>query len=243
MNPEIIFEDEDLIILNKPTGWIVNEAKTTGNNPVVQSWLKRNFSYKISRSSDLRSGIVHRLDKDTSGILVVAKNVPMFERLQLQFKERIVEKVYLALSHGLLKPEVGSINVPVGRLPWNRERFGIVPGGREALTNYKVQDYFRTNSETRTREDYSLLQLNPKTGRTHQIRIHLKYLGHPIVSDLFYVGRKTFRKDVLWCPRLFLHAARISFMHPTKNKIIAYHSDLPKELKEVLDKLVKITTT
>ncbi|MBU0569349.1 RluA family pseudouridine synthase, partial [Patescibacteria group bacterium] len=181
MEPGIIFQDDYLLILDKPSGWIVNEATTTKDTPVIQTWLKTNFDYEIAKNSEFRSGFVHRIDKETSGILVVAKTKQAFRNLQEQFKQRTAAKTYTALTHGKIEIEEGVINVPVGRLPWNRERFGVLPGGRSAETFYKVIAGYMLHTTC-----YSLLELFPKTGRTHQIRIHLKYLGHSIVSDDFY---------------------------------------------------------
>lgn len=231
MEPQAIFEDEQLLILDKPSGWVVNEAETTKHQKVVQRWL-RNMAYPLARLPGMRSGIVHRLDKETSGILIVAKTEKTFTNLQKQFKVRKVQKTYLALVHGNLEPKKGSVNAPVGRLPWNRKRFGVLPGGREAVTDYKVGSYYSLHTT-----HYTLLTLYPKTGRTHQIRIHLKYLGHPIVGDEFYAGRKTARADRVWCPRLFLHASEISFSHPKTGRIVSYKSHLPKDLKYSLKKL------
>jgi len=232
--PEVIFEDEEIMVLNKPSGWIVNDSATVGEQPVIQSWIKSNFKFPIAGSKDQRNGIVHRLDKETSGCLVVAKTGDAFENLQGQFKERRVEKTYLALAHGKVFPAKDEINVPVGRLPWRRDRFGVLPGGRDSLTHYKLVTYYSKGSD-----DYSLLALKPKTGRTHQIRIHLKYLGYPIVSDEFYAGRRTAREDRKWCPRLFLHAKGISFFHPKTNKKVSFEADLHKDLQEALDSLEK----
>ena len=235
MEPKIIFEDEELLILDKPSGWIVNDAQTVGEQPVVQKWLEANFDYELSAESELRSGIVHRLDKETSGILLVAKTQGSFDNLQAQFKNRQVEKSYQALIHGKLELKEGGISVPVGRLPWRRDRFGVIPGGRESETKYKAKGYFEFDKKV-----YTLVDLYPKTGRTHQIRIHLKYLGHPIVSDTFYAGRKSARADRKWCPRLFLHASNISFEHPSQNKKVFFETALPIELSQVLDKLTPI---
>ena len=174
---------------------------------------------------------MHRLDKETSGILIVAKTKKAFENLQQQFKDRKISKTYTALVHGQVEPKEGTIEAPVGRLPWRRDRFGVLPGGREATTGYKVREYYK---------DYTLLELKPKTGRTHQIRIHLKHLGHPVVADTFYAGRKTARADRLWCPRLFLHASGISFTHPETGKEISFKSKLPADLLQVLTNLKKV---
>ena len=225
--PKIIFEDEVLLVLDKPAGWITNDASTTTNQPVVQTWLRENFKYSLIGDRERRDGIVHRLDKETSGILLVAKTQEVFDVLQSQFKERKVTKNYLALAHGEIKPEEGEIIASVGRLPWRRQRFGVLPGGREAKTRYKVIRYYDTK-----REKFSWVELYPKTGRTHQIRIHLKFIGHPIVGDFFYAGRKTARADRTWCLRLFLHASAITFFHPQTGKEVSFKSKLPEDLEK-----------
>jgi 23S rRNA pseudouridine1911/1915/1917 synthase len=238
MEPKIIFQDEVILILDKPSGWIVNNAGTTGSQPVIQSWLDKNFDYSLVKNSDYRSGIVHRLDKETSGLLLVAKTKEAFSVLQQEFKDREVKKTYTTLVHGKVEPKEGNIEVPVGRLPWRRDRFGILPGGRESQTKYKVLSIWYKESKN-NKEYFSLVEAFPKTGRTHQIRIHFKYLNHPVVSDEFYAGRKTARNDRLWCPRLFLHASRISFIHPGKNSLIEFKSDLTKDLVDCI-KLLQI---
>lgn len=232
MEPKIIFEDEFILVIDKPAGWIVNDASTTNGQPTLQSWIAKNFKFQIANDKLFRSGIVHRLDKETSGLLLVAKTKEVFENLQAQFKNREVKKTYTALVHGKVAPldssasnGVGIIKAPVGRLPWRRDRFGVLPGGREATTRYKVIRYYDIKNE-----NFTLLELYPQTGRTHQIRIHLKYLGHPIVSDEFYAGRKTARNDRKWCPRLFLHAGKIAFKHPINGERLEFVSDLPNDL-------------
>lgn len=237
MEPQVIFEDRSLLILDKPTGWIVNEAQTTRKSPVVQTWIKDKYGFDIAGSREFRSGIVHRLDKETSGVLVIAKDESSFSAIQKQFKERKVKKIYLALAHGEIEIDEDTINVPVGRLTWNRERFGVMPGGRLAETKYVLKSKY---TNPKTKEILTLLKLHPKTGRTHQIRIHLKYIGHPIVADEFYSGRKTAREDRRWCPRLFLHAGEIEFQHPYTGKRVKYSSKLPDDLEVSLKTLKKI---
>ncbi|HLE48553.1 MAG TPA: RluA family pseudouridine synthase [Patescibacteria group bacterium] len=242
-NPQIIYKDTDLIIIDKPSGWVVNRAESV-KVPTVQDWLDSELDFKkeVGESKNLknnpaddftgRSGIVHRIDKETSGLLLIARNENSFKKLQDQFAKRIVEKTYICLVHGKLDMPEGIIDAPVGRLPWNRERFGVLPGGRNALTRYKlIREYIRE------KEYFSLLEIYPKTGRTHQIRIHMKHLGHPIVSDTFYAGRKTARNDRQWCGRIFLHAAKITFIQPTKEKQIIISTPLPVDLSQVIKNL------
>lgn len=236
MDIKTLFENKELMVISKPSGWVVNSAQTTKNNPVVQDWVAKNFSFETAKDFEFRNGIVHRLDKETSGVLIIAKTKLAFKALQEQFKNREVEKTYIALVHGIVEPEKGEINVEVGRLPWNRERFGILPGGRVSQTHYETLKTF----EDEQGEKFSLLKLLPKTGRTHQIRIHLKHIHHPIVADTFYAGRKTSRKDRKWCPRLFLHSKSIEFTDPTSSKKIEVECDLPKDLEIVLKSLKEI---
>jgi 23S rRNA pseudouridine1911/1915/1917 synthase len=232
MDPKIIFQDESLFVIDKPSGWITNDADTTKEQPTVQTWVRDNFDYPLKGNTEYRDGIVHRLDKETSGILLIAKTKDAFERLQAEFKDRGVKKTYTALLHGKVTPVEGEINATVGRLPWRRDRFGVIPGGRESKSLYKVLSFYPGNNA-----GHSLVEFHPQTGRTHQIRIHSKYIGHAIVADEFYAGRKTARNDKLWCPRLFLHAKGIEFKHPTSGKIVSFDSKLPKELESVISNL------
>lgn len=233
MEPKIIYQDDSLFVIDKPAGWIVNEASTVKNQPTIQSWLNRNFQFPISNNPDMRYGIVHRLDKETSGVMLIAKTKDTFEKLQAEFKNREVQKTYIALLHGKLEGE-GTIEAEVGRLPWRRDRFGILAGGRKSVTNYKVIEFIKGE-----RGGYSLVEFYPKTGRTHQIRVHAKHIGHAIVSDEFYAGRKTARNDRKFCPRLFLHAAAIKFIHPETRKEVEFKSPLPEDLQTTLDVLQK----
>lgn len=238
MNIKIIYEDDDLLVIDKPAGITVNKSDTTKNQFTIQEWAEEKLEIHDAHldtvnDSDFynRGGIVHRLDKETSGILIIAKNVNSFDTVQKQFKEREVKKMYISLAHGEIKPAVGEINVPVGRLPWNRKQFGIFPGGRESKTLYKV---LKNYLNSKTKEKLTLVELYPHSGRTHQIRVHLKYIGHPVFSDFLYAGRKTARKDRSILPRVVLHAAKIKFTHPTKGGRIAFESPLPDELSLVL---------
>ncbi len=229
----ILYEDDDLLVVNKPPGVVVNRAESV-KGETVQDWarLRQGFGGQAENDgSDFysRAGIVHRIDKETSGILLIAKNPVAFSELQRQFKERLVKKTYLALVHGKLVPAEGEIRAPVGRLPWNRERFGILPGGKEAVTRYQVRLSLMTHDE-----EVSFVELYPETGRTHQIRVHLKYINHPIVGDFLYAGRKTSRDDRTWAPRVMLHAWKITFFHPTTGKEVAIESPIPDDMKRII---------
>jgi 23S rRNA pseudouridine1911/1915/1917 synthase len=230
---KIIYQDQDILVLDKPSGVTVNKAETTKGELTVQDWLMREHPLEnpLNNQSDFykRNGFVHRIDKETSGILIVAKNIESFENLQAQFKERKVSKTYVALVHGNISIKEGEIVVPVGRLPWNRKKFGVLAGGKEASTYYKVLEAFE--------KPFTLLELNPKTGRTHQIRVHLKYFNHPIFGDSLYAGRKISRDDRKILGRLFLHAQKITFYHPKTGNKVDFESPLPFELKNVLDNL------
>jgi 23S rRNA pseudouridine1911/1915/1917 synthase len=254
--PHILFEDEALLVLDKPANMTVNIADTTVGQETVQDWIEeheaskgedRYRKYRMEHVSApdtpdafpsltdtflSRAGIAHRLDKETSGILLVAKTPESFAELQRQFKERVVKKIYTALAHGEIKVGEGEINVPVGRLPWNRKQFGVVAGGRESVTKYKVLEVKHLRKEA-----LSLVELYPQTGRTHQIRVHLKHIGHPIFSDFLYGGRKTARDDRKLLPRVFLHASKIEFAHPITGERVHFGSPLPQELRKFLNGL------
>lgn len=229
----VVFEDDDLIVVNKEAGITVNRSETTIHQFTLQDLLEKENKINTDGEDQEfidRSGIVHRLDKETSGLILVAKNTNVFENLQAQFKERTIEKSYIALAHGDILPKTGEINVPIGRLPWNRKRFGVIAGGRPANTFYEVIETILVGDET-----LSLVRLFPKTGRTHQIRVHLKYINHPIVGDPLYGGRKTSRADRKELERFFLHAEAISFTHPVSGERMYFKADLPVELKTLLE--------
>lgn len=232
-NLDIIFENENLLVVNKPSGVVVNRSETTNGN-TLQDLIENNIEVSHQEEPEFidRSGIVHRLDKETSGAIIIAKDSDSFATLQAQFKSRTVEKEYVALSHGKILPKEGEINASIGRLPWNRKRFGVLAGGREAVTLYKVEKFYKLNNESLT-----LVNLFPKTGRTHQIRVHLKYIGYPIFSDSLYAGRKIARNDRKILNRIFLHAKKISFVDPLSKEKITCVANLPQELSSLLEKL------
>jgi len=237
--PQIIFEDEFLLCLVKPSGMVVNRAETAKEN-TLQDWLEDYFKSKnqeeVLGEDGLgiggRAGIVHRLDKETSGVLLVAKTFLSFENLQLQFKERKVLKKYLALSHGKVAGKEGIIEADIARNPQNRRKYGVFLSGRDAKTEFKLRGYY-----SKEKELFSFLEVFPKTGRTHQIRVHLKHIGHPIVSDTVYAGSKRARSDRKWCSRLFLHAFSIFFAHPQTGNSLEFKTDLPTDLSSALSSL------
>ena len=259
MTPQIIFEDDSFLVIDKPAGLTVNRSETTKNEETVQSWIEKNFSFDklripsgvegdfpLANNDLLRNGLVHRLDKETSGLLLVAKTSEAFENLQKQFKERKVKKTYLALAHGKVEPNEGVIEASISRSPFDRKKFGVFLGGREAKTKYKILSYYRLVTGPVPRfpparatrpQGFTLLELTPETGRTHQIRVHLKFIGHPIVGDEKYAGRKTARSDRQWCPRQFLHAASLSFNHPLIGQRVEFSSKLPSDLQLAMMKL------
>lgn len=240
--PKIIFEDSSILLLDKPADLVVNRVESVRRN-TIQDWLEKRPSFRTlkpssKRNADFikRAGLIHRLDKETSGLLLVAKTPRAFENLQRQFKERQVEKRYLALVHGVVEPKEGIIQAAISRSPFRRKRFGVFLGGRKAETKYKVIS-LKSKIFRGEKKFYSLLEARPTTGRTHQIRVHLRHIGHPIVGDEKYSGRKTARTTRRWCPRQFLHASYLAFIHPETGKRVDFNSALARELRGTLDSL------
>ena len=220
---DIIYEDEDILVVNKPAGMVVHPAAGHWQGTLVNALLGY-MPGLASIGGELRPGIVHRLDKDTSGLVVVAKNDRAHRYLQRQFRARQVEKVYLALVEGVPKEPRGVIIAPIGRDPTQRKRMGVVTGGREAETEYRVERSF---------PQHSLLEVRPRTGRTHQVRVHLAYIGHPVVGDRVY-GR---RKPTVPLGRQFLHAQRLAFRLPKDDQSREFLVPLPADLIQVLELL------
>jgi 23S rRNA pseudouridine1911/1915/1917 synthase len=212
---------------------VVNNAKSV-KSETVQDWFKSkisNFKFQISNSEFMeKGGVVHRLDKDTSGVMVLAKNEQTYEKLKSQFLERKTQKTYLALVHGKMPQESGIISAPIDRHPKDSHKFAVSDNpSRTAITEWKVLKVLSAKGQV-----LSLLELSPHTGRTHQLRVHMQHLHHPIVSDPIYGWKKSLKDDLKFCPRLFLHAKTLSFVHPTTNKEVSFESDLPEVLQSVL---------
>jgi 23S rRNA pseudouridine1911/1915/1917 synthase len=210
----IIFEDSDLLVVDKPAGMTVHPSPGHAHHTLVNALLAH-CSDLAGVGGVLRPGIVHRLDKDTSGLLLVAKNDRAHADLSRQLKERLVEKRYLALVTGRLEPAEGVIEGAIGRDPRNRKRMAIVEGGRPSRTAYHVREYL---------DGLTLVEIAPSTGRTHQIRVHLADVGHPVVGDALY-GRKSSLVG-----RQFLHAYHIAFRHPADGRSVSFESPLPDDL-------------
>ncbi len=232
---DVRYEDDDLLVVNKPAGMVTHPAPGHMHGTLVNALLHHIPDLKGIGGVE-RPGIVHRLDKDTSGLLVVAKNDVAHRFLQEQFKERTVEKRYLALVFGFLTPRRGRIEAPIGRDPRHRQRMAVVPPGkgREAVTEYVVLKYYR-EAITTHRLPFTLTQASPKTGRTHQIRVHLAYIGHPIVGDKVYGHRK----QPLPLGRHFLHAGYLRFRRPRDGEWVEVEAELPDDLQRVIDMLVE----
>ena len=221
---DILYEDADLVLLNKPPGEVVHPAPGHPTGTLVQALLAH-CTDLTGVGGRLRPGIVHRLDKDTSGLLLVAKNDRAFRALQEQFKAREVRKAYLALVHGHLREPAGRIEAPIGRDPRSRQRMAVVPGGRPAVTRYRV---------LRTVGPYTLVLALPVTGRTHQVRVHFAFLGHPVAGDALYGPRR----GPFPFPRQFLHAWCLGFRHPSTGEWMQVQAPLPADLRAVLRALV-----
>jgi 23S rRNA pseudouridine1911/1915/1917 synthase len=223
---DVVYEDDDLLIVNKQAGLVVHPAPGHWQGTLVNALMARGDHYG-GIAGVARPGIVHRLDRDTSGLLIVARNDAAQAGVMAQLKARRVRKTYLALAQGSVAASVGRIEAPVGRDPKDRKRMAVVPDGRASTTGYRVRERFR---------DWTLLELDLVTGRTHQIRVHLAALGHPVAGDPVY-GTGTSRKGPDGLERLFLHAWRLELVSPTSAKLVRVEAPLPATLEAVLDGL------
>lgn len=220
---DIVYEDADILVVNKPAGMVVHPAHGHASGTLVNAVLAHCPELE-GVGGEQRPGIVHRLDKDTSGLIVIAKNDRAHRELQRQFKAREVIKAYLALVEGRVSPQQGLIEAPIGRDPVHRQRMAVVRNGRAAVTRYRVLETF---------PEYTLVEAEPVTGRTHQIRLHLAFIGHPVVGDRVY-GR---RRQRLSLNRHFLHAHRLTLTLPGTGERRTFIAPLPPELEKVLNGL------
>lgn len=247
MEIPIIFEDNEIVVIDKPSGVVCNRAETV-KEETLQDWFLPKLvfdSHSGGQGDDLkyfreRSGLVHRLDRETSGVMVMAKTVEAFVILLKQFKDREVQKEYRALTHGIWKAPAGEISLPIGRRRDDRKKMGVREDGRESVTDYAVLSEYTSwafpselKVDDRGYAGFSLVSFKPKTGRTHQIRVHSKQMGHPIVGDMDYAGRKRSREDRKWTKRVMLQAQKLEFNHPRNGKRISFESK-NEEVQEVL---------
>lgn len=214
---DVVFEDKDLIVINKPQGMVTHPAKGFYKGTLVNALLHHCKDSLSGINGVLRPGIVHRLDKETSGLIIVCKNDKAHAEIAKQFQEKKVKKYYLALVHGKVQYDKGTINKPIGRDKIQRHKMAVVHGGRPAITHYKVVE---TLHATPQKQVYTLLECSPETGRTHQIRVHLKSIGHPVVGDKTY-GKKLDKETMM------LHAYRLIFIHPKTKKEIKLETETP----------------
>jgi 23S rRNA pseudouridine1911/1915/1917 synthase len=216
---DVVYEDDDMVVINKPAGLVVHPAPGHEGHTLVNALLARYPA--LSSQGGERPGIVHRLDRDTSGLILVALNQAAKRALQAQFKERTVTKTYLALVEGVLEPPSGAIEAPIGRDPRDRKRMAVVTKGRPARTTYQVREYY---------DRFTLVEVGLETGRTHQIRVHMAAIGHPVVGDAIY-GSRT---QDLPIGRQFLHAWRLGLTHPATGDRLTYTAPLPPDLWSAL---------
>jgi len=222
---DVVYEDEHLLVVNKPAGIIVHPGTGQAEGSLLAAVLAYRPDIVAANADSERPGIVHRLDRDTSGLLLVAATAEAQRSLRAQFKARTVSKTYLALVHGHLDPVVGAIEAPIARDGHRRTRMAVSPEGRYARTEYRVLDHL---------PGVSYIEVKLLTGRTHQIRVHLSAIGYPVVGDKVY-GRRRARPQA---PRQFLHSHRLGFKHPASGETIEFTSPLPQDLQEVLDRLM-----
>ena len=222
MNLDVIYEDDDLLVVNKPQGMVVHPASSY-HEPTLVHGLLHQIEELSSINGVIRPGIVHRIDKDTSGLLVVAKNDKAHQILSDDLKEHDIARDYIALVYGRFEENEGSINAPIMRHPKNRLKMAVLAEGKHAITHFKVIERF---------EKYTLLSCQLETGRTHQIRVHLSYIHHPIVGDPIYGP-----KDTIGSTGQFLHAEKLSFMHPIKKEQMTFTAEMPQVFKDFLSKL------
>jgi len=230
---DVLYEDQTIAAIHKPAGMVVHPAAGIATGTLVNAVLAR-WPQTEQVGSRVRAGIVHRLDKDTSGVIVIAKTESARRNLVAQFKARTVQKQYVALVYGIPATPTGQIDAPIGRDPHQRKQMAVIHGGRPAITFYKVVQSYGVAQAFRS---MSYLALYPKTGRTHQLRVHLAFIKHPIVGDRVYGPRKSGFNGPVQLDRQFLHAEALTLVSPATGQPITIHAPLPADLQAVLDYL------
>ncbi|HEV7767193.1 MAG TPA: RluA family pseudouridine synthase [Thermoanaerobaculia bacterium] len=230
----ILYEDEDVVVIDKPAGLVVHPAAGHPDQTLVNALL-HHVQDLSGIGGELRPGIIHRLDKDTSGVMLIAKHDDAHRKLTGAWNTDAVRKEYLAIVYGTPTDDRGTVDAPIGRDPRDRKKMAVVPEGRRAITDYELIERLR---------HASLLRCRLRTGRTHQIRVHMKYLGHPIVGDPAYSGPqwrgipdKKIQRALSSLERQALHAARITFPHPKDGRVMVVESELPPDLREIVNAL------
>lgn len=223
---DIVYEDNDLLVINKPRGMVVHPAPGNSTGTLVNAVLYHCRGCLSGINGKIRPGIVHRIDKDTTGLLVVAKTNEAHLSLSGQLGDRSLSREYYALVHGNIKEDSGTISAPLARSDSDRKKMAVTKcGGREAVTDFFVEERFTA---------YTLVRCKLRTGRTHQIRVHMKYIGHPIVGDKTY-GVK---KEEFNLPGQLLHAGKIGFIHPSSGERVSFEAPLPEDFKKILNLLI-----
>ncbi|MDO5556703.1 MAG: RluA family pseudouridine synthase [Clostridia bacterium] len=223
---DIVYEDGDIIVVNKPKGLVVHPASGNEDGTLVNAIMAICKDSLSGIGGEIRPGIVHRLDKDTSGLLIIAKNDRAHINISEQIKNREIEKIYIALVRGNIPENEATIKMPIGRSTKDRKKMDVRKDGREAITHFKVIKRY---------EKYTLLEIKIDTGRTHQIRVHMAEIGHPVIGDEVYSNGK----NEFGVKGQMLHAKRLKFKHPTQNKIMELEASLPKYYQDVLESLEK----
>lgn len=219
INLDIVYEDEDVMVINKPNGMVVHPAPGNYNGTLVNGLLGYSDSLS-SINGEFRPGIVHRIDANTTGLLMIAKNDKAHEMLAKQLEEKSVHRIYWALVWGVINEDTGLIDAPIGRDKHDRKKMAVTADGKKAITNFRVLKRYK---------NASLLELKLETGRTHQIRVHLNYIGHPVVNDNVYGNRKLI-DETGQC----LHAKELGFVHPRTNEYLEFTSELPEKFLQIL---------
>ena len=224
MELDVIYEDNDIIIVNKPKGMVVHPGNGNPDGTLANAILERCKGSLSGIGGIIRPGIVHRIDKDTSGLVIIAKNDNAHIKISKQIQERKVSKTYLALVRGEIKENEATINMPIGRSTKDRKKMAVTKNGKEAITHFKVLKRYK---------GFTFLEVKIETGRTHQIRVHLAQIGYPIVGDEVYSnGKNPFNVK-----GQMLHASKLKFIHPTTNKNVTYVAPLPDYFKNILEQL------
>ncbi|CCJ33399.1 RluA family pseudouridine synthase [Caloramator australicus] len=224
---DILYEDDDIVVVNKPQGMVVHPAAGNYTGTLVNALLKKCRTLS-SINGVIRPGIVHRIDKDTSGVLVVAKNDYAHQHLAEQIKEHTVKRVYIALTEGVIKQDQGTIDKPIGRHPIHRKKMAVIENGKRAVTHFKVLERYKENT---------LVEARLETGRTHQIRVHMAYIGYPLVGDPVY----GFKKQKFNLKGQALHAMVLGFIHPRTGEYMEFSSPLPDYFQNLIEKLRRMS--